>query len=224
MDEWESRRLLSFYGIPIPREKFVNHVDEAVEAAVEIGYPVVLKVISPDLPHKTEAGGVRLSIMDEKALRMAYAEMAEGLQARHPGARIRGFLVQEMISGSREMIVGFSQDQQFGPVVMCGLGGVFTEVLHDVSRRVPPLTLEDAQEMIREVKGAQILESFRGQSAADLPALLNVILRVGRIALDLEDRITEMEINPLMVKEKNAGVCAVDTLVVLKSFGQGGEG
>lgn len=216
LDELGSHKLLSFYGIPVPREKFAADFDEAAAAASEIGYPVVLKVLSHDLPHKTEVGGVYLSVSDKMSLKVAYSNITESVKKNCPGVTIRGVLVQEMISGGREMIVGFSHDDQFGPVLICGLGGIFVEIFSDVNRRVPPVTIKDAGDMVRELKGARILESFRGRPASDVPALLDVIVRIGRMALDLENRIAELEINPLIVKEKGRGACAVDALVKLK--------
>jgi acetyltransferase len=217
LDELESHRLLSSYGIGVPRGQLATNIDEAVIAAGDIGYPVVLKAVSKELPHKTEVGGVCLSISDEKALRAAYAGLMKSVRKHSPNAPIKGVLVQEMISDAYETIVGFSQDAQFGPIVLFGLGGVFVEVLRDVSRRLPPLTLEDAREMVSQVKGARILEGYRGQGAADLPALFDVILRVGQMASDLQDEIAEMEINPLLVRQNGMGVCAVDALVTLKA-------
>jgi len=138
--------------------------------------------------------------------------------ARHrPGARVRGLLVQEMIADGREMIVGASHDPQFGPVVTCGLGGVFVEVLRDVQRRVPPLGADEARAMIARLAGAATLGAFRGRPAADVDAAVDVIRRVGQLALDLEDRIAEVEINPLMVTP--AGAIAVDAVVVVRAQG-----
>jgi acetyltransferase len=218
LDEIESRRLLSFYGIPVPKEQLVTNIDEALIAANDTGYPVVLKVVSKELPHKTEVGGVSLSISDEKALRSAYVGLLKSVQKNAPHANIRGVLVQKMIPNAYETIVGFTQDKQFGPVVLFGLGGVFVEVMRDVSRRLPPLTLDDARDMVSQVKGARILKGYRGQPAADFPALYDVILRIGQMALDLQDKIAEMEINPLLVRQNGMGACAVDALVTLKGL------
>lgn len=221
LDEIESRRLLAFYGIPVSREALVSDVETAVAAAREIGYPVVLKVVSPDVPHKTDAGGVRVAIADDIALEIAYGEILSQVRAAHPTARIRGVLVQEMVTGAREMIVGISRDAQFGPVVTCGAGGVLVEVLRDVTRRVAPLGADDAREMIAGLKAARMLERFRGQPPADVAALADVLLRIARLAVDLEDRIAEIDLNPVMVRDEGAGASAVDALVVLRPLAEG---
>jgi acetyltransferase len=217
LDEVDTRRLLSFYGIAGPRETLAADADAAACAARAIGYPVAAKVVSSDLPHKTEAGAVTLDIRDEPALREACARMLAAVARHRPDARVRGLLVQAMIADGREMIVGASRDPQFGPVVTCGLGEVFVEVLGDVQRRVPPLSADEARGMIMKLAGAALLGPFRGRPAADVEAAVDVIRRVGRLALDLEDRIAEIEINPLMVAPGEA--IAVDALVALRPPG-----
>jgi acetyltransferase len=216
MDEFESRQLLSCYGIPTVNERLAETVDEAIDAANEIGYPVVLKVVSKELLHKTEAGAIRLPINDENSLRSAYMEIKKNVEKVYPNANVRGILIQEMITVAREFIVGVFRDDQFGPVVVCGLGGIFTELYRDVSRRIPPLTKGDVLDMLQELKCFPMLKGYRGHQAADIQALVDVILRVGKMALDFHDRIAEIDINPLMVKEEGYGVCAVDSLVVLR--------
>jgi acyl-CoA synthetase (NDP forming) len=217
LDEVEARRLLAFYAIPGPREALVADADAAARAAAEIGYPVAVKAVSADLPHKSEAGAVRLGITDERALRDACAAIRESVARHRPGARVRGLLVQQMVADGRELVVGASHDPHFGPVVSCGLGGVFVEVLRDVQRRIPPLGAEEAREMIRTLAGAATLGPFRGRPAADVEAAVDVIRRVGQLALDLEDRIVEVEINPLIVTSAGAG--AVDAVVVVRPSG-----
>lgn len=215
LDEIDSRRLLSFYGVPVPKEVLANDAVAAAQAAEELGYPVALKVISPDLPHKTEAGAVRLNLGDATAVRAAGEELLAKVKAGLPQAKIRGLLVQEMILGAREMLAGIGQDRQFGPVVAAGLGGVWVEILGDVSLRLPPLSRLDAREMLGQLKGVKLLGAFRGQGPADLKGVEEVILRLSQLALDLEDRVAELDINPLLVKED--GVFAGDALVRLKS-------
>jgi acetate---CoA ligase (ADP-forming) len=217
LDEVDARALLALYGIAGPREQLVGDADEAARAAKDIGYPVAVKIVSADLPHKTEAGAVTLGVNDEPALREACARMLASIARSHPGARVRGLLVQEMIGGGRELIVGVSHDPQFGPVVACGLGGVFVEVLRDVQRRVPPLDAGEARSMIADLAGAATLGEFRGRPTADLDAAVEVIRRLGQLALDLEDRIAEVEINPLMVTP--TGAVAVDALVAVQPPG-----
>ncbi len=217
LDEVDARRVLALYGIAGPREALVSDAEAAARAAREIGYPVAAKVVSPDLPHKTEAGAVTLGIRDEGALRETCAAMLAAVARHRPGARVRGLLVQAMVADGREMIVGASRDAQFGPVVTCGLGGIFVEVLRDVQRRVVPFGPDEAHAMIAKLAGAATLGPFRGRPAANVDAAVDVIRRVGQLALDLEDRIAEVEINPLMVTP--AGAIAVDAVVSLRAPG-----
>jgi acetyltransferase len=213
LDEVDARKLLAFYGVAGPREELVDDADAAARAAREIGYPVAVKVVSPDLPHKTEARAVTLGVRDEPALREACAGMLVAVARHRPQARVRGLLVQKMIVDGREMIVGASQDPQFGPVVTCGLGGVFVEVLRDVQRRIPPLGADEARAMIAKLAGAATFRAFRGRPAANIDAAVDVIRRVGQLALDLEDRVAEVEINPLMVTP--TGAIAVDAVAAI---------
>jgi acetyltransferase len=217
LDEVDARTLLAFYGIAGPREALVPDGDGAARAAREIGYPVAVKIVSADLPHKTEAGAVTLGVRDEEALREACARMLAAVVRHRPHARVRGLLVQEMIADGREMVVGASLDPQFGPVVTCGLGGVFVEVLHDVQRRIPPIGAGEARAMIAGLAGTVTLGEFRGRPPADVDALVEVIRRVGQLALDLEDLMAEVEINPLMVTP--TGAIAVDAVVALRAPG-----
>lgn len=217
LDEVDARRLLAFYGIAAPREALVSDAEAAAHAAGEIGYPVAVKIVSPDLPHKTEAGAVALGIGDEHALRETCATMLTAVARVRPGVHVRGLLVQQMVPDGREMIVGASHDPQFGPVVTCGLGGVFVEVLRAVQRRVPPFSAEDARAMIAKLAGAATLGPFRGRAAANIDAAVDVIRRVGQLALDLDDRVAEIEINPLMVTP--GGAIAVDAVVVVRQPG-----
>jgi acyl-CoA synthetase (NDP forming) len=217
LDEVDARALLALYGIAGPRERLASDADGAARAARDVGYPVALKVVSPDLPHKTEAGAVTLAIRDEPSLREACAAVLGAVARHRPAARVRGLLVQAMVADAREMIVGASRDPHFGPVVTCGLGGVFVEVLRDVQRRVPPIGADDARDMVARLAGAAMLGPFRGRPAVDVEAAVDVIRRVGQLALDLEDLVAEVEINPLMVTP--AGAIAVDAVVALRSPG-----
>ena len=216
LSERESKQLLSRYGIPVIEEMPAASLDEAITAAIKIGYPVVLKVDSPDIAHKTEAGTVRIGIKDQDELRQSFHEVMDNAKKYAPQAFIKGVLIQKMIREAREVIVGLSDDPQFGPVVMFGLGGVFVEVLKDVALRVVPLTKADAQEMIEEIKGHKLLGPFRGKPAADTEGIIDVLLKLSRLAIDLGDAISEIDINPLMVMNSGEGVVAADALVVLK--------
>jgi acetyltransferase len=215
LDEFDSRKLLSFYGISSPREEIVLTAKEAVEAADRLGYPVVVKILSPDLLHKTEAKAVRLNLKDPEAVFAAAEQMLQHVRENFSKTAIRGLLVQEMITGAREMMVGISRDDQFGLVVAAGLGGIWIEALEDVTMRVPPLSRLDAQDMIKRLKGFKLLGDFRGMQQADLKALEDVILRLSLLALNMRDMITELDVNPLLILEKGKGAIAADALVRL---------
>ncbi|UCC63641.1 MAG: acetate--CoA ligase family protein, partial [Anaerolineae bacterium] len=216
LSEMEGRQLLAAYGIPGPREATVATAEEAVEAAQRIGYPVTLKILSPDIQHKTEIGGVRVDLADESDLLAAFHEMIATARLHHPQARLAGAIVQETICGDAvEVILGVLKDPDFGPAVVFGSGGVLVELLQDSSLRLPPLSRQDALEMIHETCGARLLQGFRGRPAADIDALAEALVRISQLAVDLGDLLSALEINPLMVLPKGQGVCAVDTLVEL---------
>ena len=214
LTEYDAKRILAAYNIPVTREEMAGSAEEAVCAEQRIGFPVVLKVQSPDIPHKTEAGGIRLNLRTEADVRQAYADILQTVRTQAPQAVISGVLVQEMLAGGVEAIVGVTRDPVFGPCVMFGLGGVFVEVMQDVSFRVAPVSAQDAEEMIREVKGSRVLDGVRGKPAADRQALIDVILKVSQLAADFADNIEELDINPLVVYPDGARV--VDALVVKK--------
>ena len=215
LTEHETKELLACWGIPVTVERRAVTLEEAAVAAREVGYPVVLKVESPDILHKTDAGLVRVGIENDKSLRAAYDEIMSGAQIQFPSADVQGVLVQEMVKGGAEVIVGVSRDSQFGPVILFGIGGVLVEVYEDVALRVCPITEGDAQEMIQEVKGAKILQGYRGQPPADMCALIDVLMRVSNLATSLEDRLVELDINPLVVLPAGQGAKALDALAVL---------
>jgi acyl-CoA synthetase (NDP forming) len=212
LTEYEGKRILAAYGIPVTREEIASSAEEAGALARQIGYPVALKVQSPEIPHKTEAGGIRLHLYTDAQVHEAYAEILRNAKNYAPQAIIAGVLVQEMIEGGVEVIVGTTHDPVFGPCVMFGLGGIFVEVLQDVSFRVAPLTRPDAEEMIREVKGYPVLEGVRGRPPADVRGLVDVILKVSRLAIDFKGEIEELDINPLIVLPR--GVRVADALVL----------
>jgi len=216
--EYDAKRILASYGIPITREGMAVSEEDAVSLANRIGYPVALKIQSPDIPHKTEADGIRLHLHREEEVRQAYGDILRKASMYAPQASISGILVQEMITGGVEVIVGTIQDPVFGPCVMFGLGGVFVEVFQDISFRVVPLTRQDAEEMVREVRGFALLEGLRGRPRGDVQTLVDVILRVSRLASDFTSEIEEIDINPLIVLPD--GVCAADALIV-KTGGAG---
>jgi len=215
--EYEAKRVLAEYGIPVTREALAGSAREAVAVAKRIGYPVALKVQSPDIAHKTEAKAVRIGLADDAQVEAAYEEIVANARTYQPDARIDGVLVQEMVTGGTEVILGATNDPLFGPAVMFGLGGIFAEVLKDVAFRLAPVTPANAREMIAEIKGYPVLAGIRGKPTADLDALVDAIVRLSALAVDLEDHVAELDINPLFVKEQGGGVIAGDALIKLKA-------
>ncbi|HYH41989.1 MAG TPA: acetate--CoA ligase family protein, partial [Burkholderiales bacterium] len=211
--EHEAKRVLAEYGIPVTAEALATTVEDAVAAAKRIGYPVAMKVQSPDISHKTEAKAVRLGIADESELERAFKEILVNSKAYKADARIEGVLIQEMVKGGTEAILGVTNDPLFGPAVMFGLGGIFAEVLKDVAFRLAPVTPAMAREMIAEIKGYPLLTGARGKAPADVDALVDAIVKLSALAIDLQDDLAELDINPLFVMEKGKGVVAADALI-----------
>ena len=214
LSEYDSKGLIRAFGVSTTREELAADADAAIAAAERIGYPVALKVNSADILHKTEAGAIRLGLADADAVRTAFAEVASNARAHDANASIDGAVVQEMVAGGVETIVGVSYDAQLGPILLFGSGGVMVEVYNDVALRLCPITREDALEMIDEVKGARLLRGFRGAPAADVDALADVLVNVSQMAAQLEGSLGELDINPLMVLPAAQGVKAADALVV----------
>ncbi len=212
----EARAILQAYGIPIPQSRLARTPEEAVEIAEEIGYPVVMKVASPDILHKTDIGGVKLNIASAADVRDAFDLLVYRATRFMPDADIWGCLVQEMVKGAREVIVGMNRDPQFGPLVMFGLGGIYVEALRDVSFRIAPFSRREAEEMIREIRSYELLRGVRGERPADIAAIVDCLLRVSQLATDFPE-IVELDVNPLMVKEAGGGAVAVDMRLVLAS-------
>jgi acyl-CoA synthetase (NDP forming) len=218
LSEVEGRRLLGDYGIRGPEERVAASADAAVEAARTIGFPVVLKILSPDIHHKTEIGGVRVGLGDDQAVRSAFQEVLAAARERHPDADLQGVLIQEMVGDDAvEVIVGLLQDADFGSVVVFGSGGILVELFKGSSLRLPPLSRRDAREMIQETQAARLLTGFRGRPAADVEALVDALVRVSQLAVDLGDLIAALDINPMMVLPEGEGVRAVDALVEVVS-------
>ncbi len=211
LTEEEGKDVLRAYGIKAPRETVVTRRDKVIQAAREIGYPVVMKVSSPDIAHKTDVGGVITGISNDRAAKNAFDQIYANINKRMPQARIGGVIIEEMVQGV-EVIVGVTCDPQFGPFITFGLGGLYVEVLKDVSHRLAPITVAEAKRMIAEVKSYPILLGARGRKALDINAVADTIVRVSQISQDFEE-IQEIEINPLMVQED--GCIAVDALVVI---------
>jgi len=215
--EFEAKRVLAAYGIPVTRETLATTRDEAVRAAEAIGFPVALKIQSAGIPHKTESGGVRIGVADGKVVATAYDEIIANARRHAPDAHIDGVLVQEMVSGATEVILGVNNDPLFGPAIMFGLGGVFTEVLKDVTFRLAPVTRSEALEMIREIRAFKVLDGARGRPKADIEALADAILRLAALALDQRNEIAELDVNPLFVLPAGQGVKAGDALIKPRS-------
>ncbi len=214
LPEYSARALLGAYGLRFPESRRVRTLDAAREGARAIGYPVVLKVASPDISHKTEVGGVALGIEDAGALAAAFERMRTSLARRAPGARIAGFEVEAEIRGGKEVLLGIQRDPGFGPVVVFGTGGIYVEVLHDVTFRLAPVRPLGAQHMIESIRSYPLLRGVRGERASDLGALTEAIERVSQLAVELPE-VVELDLNPVIVRPQGEGVVAVDARVVL---------
>jgi len=216
LHELASKSLLAAYGIPSCREQLVHSEEEAVRVAQELGYPVVLKACSAQLPHKSELGLVKTLLSHPEEVRHAYRTLLTTVEQKAPHAALEGILVQEMVTGGVEVALGVIQDPRFGPAVLCGLGGIFMEVLKDLSWRMAPVSPDQARSMLHELQGYPLLTGVRGRPQADLEALTETIVRLSHLAIDLADEVKELDLNPLMVLSQGKGVKAVDALVVLQ--------
>jgi len=207
-----ARRLLEAFGVPLAGEGLVHSAAEAARTASAIGYPVVMKIASPDFPHKSDAGLVRLSVGSAAEARAVYAELLARAAKAKRTARIEGVQIQEQVTGGTEMIVGVTRDAVFGPAVLVGTGGVFAEILADVAVRPLPIDRRDAEEMVRSLRGYPLLTGARGRARGDVKALVDVVLAVARLASACGERLAELDLNPVVVRAK--GAVAVDSLVV----------
>jgi succinyl-CoA synthetase beta subunit len=208
LSEFESVRLLADYGIPMAKGALALNWNDVKKAAEGIGYPVVLKVCSPEVSHKTESGLVAVDLRNEVDLEAAFKRISEASPVKDAA-----YLVQEMVKGGRELVMGMIRDPQFGPCVMFGLGGIFTEILGDVTFRPAPLSEADAGEMIGEIRGRKILGAVRGMPAVDSDALISCLMAVSRIGMEREE-IQAIDVNPLIIRGSKP--VAVDALVILK--------
>jgi len=210
----EARAVLEAYGIPVPPSQLAQTPEEAIEIAREIGYPVVMKIASPDILHKTDIGGVQLNIQNDQEVRDAFDLLIHRAMRYMPEAEIWGCQVQKMVTGGREVILGMNRDPQFGPLIMFGLGGIYVEVLRDVAFRLAPLSREDAREMIQEIRGYPLLHGVRGERPADIEGIVDILLRISQLVTDFPE-VMELDINPLMVRDEGQGVMAIDMRLVL---------
>jgi acetate---CoA ligase (ADP-forming) len=213
--EAHTRPLFSAYGIPVVPGDTAHTAAEAVRIATAIGYPVVLKIVSPDLLHKSDVGGIVLNLDSEAAVKAAYEDLMQRIGASHPEAHLEGALVEKMAAPGVEVIVGMRRDPYFGPLIMFGLGGIYVELFGDVSFRVAPVSREQALEMILSTHAGRLLTGFRGQPKADLHAVVECILRLSQLSLDFPE-IEEVEVNPLVVYPEGQGGLALDGRIILK--------
>ncbi len=194
LSEYESKQLLASYGVPVCMEELAVDIDQALKAAGQIGYPVAMKACDPGISHKTEQDLIRLDIRSEDELRLAFKDIVSRMASQG-----KAVLVQEMVKGKRELMAGLTRDPQFGPCVMFGLGGIFTEILKDVSFRLAPIDRREALEMMKDIKSRKILDAIRGMEKVDLDAVAEILVAVGKIGVENE-AVKEIDINPLVVR------------------------
>jgi acyl-CoA synthetase (NDP forming) len=213
LNEIESKVLLGEAGIPVVETKLATSKQEAIAISKKFGFPVALKLVSPEITHKSDVGGVKLGLKTSKQVEAAYEEILSAVKQKYPHAVIDGVSVQGMARPGTEVIIGMTKDAQFGPVLMFGLGGILVEILKDVSFRIVPLEKEDAREMIREIKGYPILEGFRGMEPVDVSILEEILLKISRF-VDDHPEIKELDLNPIFAYRD--GAVAVDARVILE--------
>jgi acyl-CoA synthetase (NDP forming) len=216
LTEIEAKQVFSLYGLPVTRTTLAHSENEAITLAKEIGFPIVMKIVSPDILHKSDAGGVKVNIKDEIAVREAYRTILENAKKYKADAKIHGIAIQEMAPWGTEIILGSVNDPTFGPTMMFGLGGIFVEVLKDVTFRVAPVTESQAARMLGEIRGAPILAGVRGEAPRDRKAMAATICKYSNMILDLADEISESDANPVLVYEEGKGIKVVDARVILK--------
>jgi len=212
LGENESRKILEAYKIEIPLAATVKEVKSAREFTKKTGYPVVLKIDSPDILHKTDVGGIKVGIRNDAELEEGFNEIMNNVRAKKPEAFVRGISIQEMIQEKQETIIGINKDPQFGPMIMFGLGGIYVEILKDVSFRIAPITERDAKDMIEEIKTIKLLKGARGAKPSDINSIVETLLKVSQLVTDFPE-IMEMDINPLFVREQGKGSIAGDVRI-----------
>jgi acetyltransferase len=211
----EARQILTAYGLQIPKSEIAATPNDAVDLANQIGYPVVLKIASPDILHKTDIGGVKVGLESAEDVRDAFELMVYRAQRYLPQAHLWGCLVQQMVpAGGQEVLVGMNRDPQFGPLVTFGLGGIYVETLKDVTFRVAPISVQEAELMIKEIRAHALLDGVRGKPPLDKDAIVDAILRIAQLVQDFPE-IVELDINPLMVYPQDQGAIAIDMRLVL---------
>lgn len=214
--EHEALALAEHYGVPVAKYGIALSEEDVEKVIKSVGFPAVAKVVSPDISHKSDVGGVILNIKNSEEAVKAYRQIMENVRKNVSGARVAGVLYQKMAEpGYVEVIVGATRDLTFGPVIMFGIGGIFVEILKDVSFRVAPLEPKDAEEMIREIKTYKILEGYRGMPPRDIEAVKDILMRVSKLMLEVGE-VQDIDLNPIMLYEKGRGAVAVDVRVILK--------
>jgi acyl-CoA synthetase (NDP forming) len=216
LTEIESKQILLHLGIPIPEFYLATSADEAVNDSRNIGFPVVLKIVSPEIIHKTDANGVQLNLQNEEEVRYAYQEIIANAREYNPKARIVGVSIQKMIKTGTEVIIGMNRDEVFGPVLLFGLGGIFVELLKDVSLKVLPITEQDIDKMFTEIQASKLLHGFRGSKPVDLASLKEIILKISEFSR-AHPEISEFELNPVLVQEAGKGALALDARIILST-------
>jgi len=212
----ESLDILKAYGVPTIGTALTETLEETIREAENIGYPLVMKIVSPQISHKSDVGGIRLSLENAGEVKVAYEDMMENIPKEKPDAVLEGVQLQQMLSGGREVIIGMVRDPTFGPMLMFGLGGIYVEILKDVRFAIAPLSESEARDLITGIKTYPLLAGVRGAEPSDIDALVDSILRISRLVCDFPE-IEEFEINPMMVFEKGKGALAVDMRLVLKT-------
>jgi acetate---CoA ligase (ADP-forming) subunit beta len=215
----EAQQICSFHHIPTPRSYLTLSAKEAALKAKDIGFPVVLKAISPQILHKSDAGAVILNIKDKDELEIEYERLVAEVSKKEPSAKLVGIMIEKMMPPSTEVIVGGLRDSQFGPSIMFGIGGIFTEIYDDVAFRVAPIERMDALNLIRELKGSKIFEGARGRPPADVDAIIDVLIKVSDLMIEHAE-VNQLDLNPLIAYSK--GVCAVDSRIILNQT-EGGK-
>ncbi len=210
--EPEAKEVIKAYGIPVTKYKVAKTPEEAEKFAEEIGYPVVMKIVSRDVVHKSDAGGVKVNLKNVEEVKKAYKDIEQNVKKAVSNYKFEGMLIQEFAPEGREIIVGMTKDPQFGPALAFGLGGIFVEVLKDVSFRVAPITRYDAEEMMKEIKGYPILEGVRGQPPVDMDAIIQILLNVSKLVME-HPEIDEMDLNPIITYPD--GAKTVDARIIL---------
>jgi acetyltransferase len=216
LTEIEAKQVFKAYGLPIAETSLATTEEEAVNLARKIGYPLVLKIVSPEILHKSDAGGVKVGITDEKGVREAYQTILKNAKAYKADANIHGIAIQEMAPKGTEIVLGSVNDPTFGPTVMFGMGGILVEVLKDVTFRVTPVDEAQAAQMLSEIRGAPILAGVRGEAPRDKAAVAETICTYSAMILDLKDEIAESDANPVLVYEEGKGIKVVDARIILK--------